>query len=102
MDDGRLLSGCGSGASQLATTPTTATTNPVVGAVAGEGAIEVGAAAVVGGELAVAAGGAVAVVGDAAAGEAAPGWPADAAGPAGEAVAVGVEVAAAAESCWLA
>jgi len=87
----------------LATTPTTATTTPVVGAVAGEGAIEVGAAAaVVGGELAVAAGGAVTVVGDAAAGEAAPGWPADAAGPAGEAVAVGVEVAAAAESCWLA
>ena len=102
MDDGRLLSGCGSASSQLATTPATATTTPVVGAVAGEGAIEVGAAAVVGGELAVAAGGAVTVVGDAAAGEAAPGWPADAAGPAGEAVAVGVEVAAAAESRWLA
>jgi hypothetical protein len=102
MDDGRLLSGCGSASSQLATTPTNATTTPVVGAVAGEGTIEVGAAAVVGGELAVPAGGAVTVVGDAAAGEPAPGWPADAAGPAGEAAAVGVEVAAAAESRWLA
>jgi hypothetical protein len=100
MDDGRLLSGCGSALSQLATTPTTATTTPVVGAVAGEGAIEVGAAVAVVGELAVAAGGAVTVVGDAAAGEAARGWPADAAGAAGEAVAVAVAAAAAAESSW--